>query len=76
VKPVDNQGKQPMHWAAEYGDLKVLKVHLADPRIEPWAKTLENDPSRTGVNVMDLAISSGHKHVIEYLETFWVHYED
>jgi hypothetical protein len=33
VKAVDNQGKQPMHWAAEYGELKVLKVHLADPRI-------------------------------------------
>jgi ankyrin repeat protein len=71
VKLFNNEGKQALHCAALSYRLENLKVLLADPRIDPWAKTLESDPSKKGKDVMELALERRHMDVVKYLNTFW-----
>lgn len=59
VKPVEDGGRQSMHRAAEMGNLEAVKILLADPRVDPWAK-LEGDSK----------LACTHKHVVEYLRAF------
>jgi Ankyrin repeats (3 copies) len=75
VTPVDKQGKQPIHWAAEYWvngpGLEALKTLIDDPRIDPWVKTVPTDPSQKGEDVLQLAIESRTYQMYEYLKTLW-----
>jgi ankyrin repeat protein len=72
VKAINNEGEQPLHYAARLGKREALKLLISDPRIDPWAKTLEVDPSLKGNDAMDLAIEAEHKHVVKYFQTLWV----
>jgi ankyrin repeat protein len=69
VKPVEDGGRQSMHRAAEMGNLEAVKILLADPRVDPWAK-LEGDSTWKGKGMIDLALACKHKHVVEYLRAF------
>jgi ankyrin repeat protein len=66
VKPIDSNGQQPLHWATDEGELEALKTLIADPRIDPWAKSLESDPSWKAKDVMELALERRQMRVIEY----------
>jgi ankyrin repeat protein len=71
VNPFNNDGKQLLYWAAYHGNLEALKILIADPRIDPWAKSLEAYSSRKEMDVMYIAIEKGYTDVVIYLNTFW-----
>ena len=61
VSAVGQNGRVPLHWAAQYGYFEIVEKLLATRAVD--INILDND----GNNALHLARQNGHLKIVEYL---------